>query len=130
MNARATLALLIAISVLATGCATDILTGFNYYVEARNSGKEPIPSCTVTSAKGFWHEPGYLGAGFGGSIAGPFKQTYADVWTVAWTTAKGERIEKPLDLRKSFPKPFQGRLVFTIDRSNNLTWAATDFSAR
>lgn len=130
MNTRANLALLLALSLFATGCAMVMLTGYNYYVEARNSGKEPVTKCVVTSAKGFWHQPGTLGAGFDASIAGPFKQPYADVWAVAWTTAKGDRIEKSLDLRKSFPKPFQGRLVFIIDGNNTLTWATTDFSTR
>ena len=118
------------LTAVLSGCATELLTGDNYYVEAKNTGKEPIPECTVKSKSGFWHEPGYLGPSFGKSIAGPFKFPYADRWTVSWQTAKGEKFEKTLDLTKAFSKPFQGRLVFLIDGNNNLSHQTQGFSER
>ncbi len=128
---KALLLMLVAVvAVVLSGCATDLLTGYDYDVTVKNIGKEPIPSSTVTSSRGFWHEPGYLGPSFWKSIAGPFKYPYADTWTVTWQTAKGEKFEKTLDLTKAFSKPFQGRLVFLIDGNNNLSHMTQGFSER
>jgi len=107
-------------ALLATGCATGLLGGHNYDVTVTNVGSRPILGSEVKSAKGFWHAPGYLSPGARKSIAGPFKQPCADIWTVTWMTAKGEKLEKTLNLTKAFEKPFQGQMVFSIDGDNNL----------
>lgn len=124
------LLLIAGLAFALSGCASGLLTGYSYDVTVKNTGKEPIPSSTVTSSRGVWHEPGYLGVGFDKTISGPFKQSYADKWTVSWKTAKGEKFEKTLDLTKTFPKPFQGRLVFLIDDNNNLSHMTQGFSER
>ena len=123
------LVLMVVLAVMG-GCVTGSLTGYSYDVAVKNIGKDPIPGSVVTSAQGFWHEPGYLGPEFGKTISGPFKQPYADKWTVTWKTAKGEKFEKTLDLTKAFSKPFQGRLVFVIDGDNNLSHMTQGFSER
>ena len=115
---------------LLVGCATELIGGHKYDVTLKNTGKEHIVSSTVTSSKGFWHQPGYLVPEARKSIAGPFKHPYADTWTVNWQTAKGETFEKTLDLSKAFSKPLQGQLVFLIDGNNNLSHTTQGFSER
>ncbi len=44
----------VIVLAISTGCATDLLTGYNYYVTVKNTGQEPITDSTVISAKGFW----------------------------------------------------------------------------
>ena len=130
MKTPTLLLLIITIVTALIGCATELFGSYNYYVETANIGREPISECTVTSASGFRDDPGYVGAGFGKPIAGPFKYPYADRWTVSWRTAKGEKFQKTLDLMTAFPKPFQGSLIFQIDGNNNLTHTTKGFSER
>ncbi len=127
---KTTLILLTTIAALVSGCAAALVFRYNYYVVVENTGREPVPDCEVTSATGFWHQPGYLGPGFDKSIAGPFKQPYADKWTVSWETAKGQKFKKTLDLTKAFSKPFEGHLVFTIDATNGLSFHTTKMAGR
>jgi hypothetical protein len=116
-----------ALGIVLVGCAAVINSRYNYDVMVKNTGTQPIPSSTVTSASGFWHQPGYLVPGSDKSIAGPFKYPYGDKWTVSWQTDKGEKFEKTLDLTKAFLKRFEGRLVFTINATNGLGYYTTNF---
>lgn len=116
--------------MFAVGCAGVLPSGFNYDVNVQNTGSQPVPSSTVTSASGFWHEPGYLSPGARKSISGPFKYPYADKWTVNWETAKGEKFKKTLDLTKEFPRSFEGRVFFVIDATNGLSFYATNFPGK
>jgi hypothetical protein len=59
--------------------------------------------------------PGRLVSKAAKTFAGPFKLPYADKWTVVWRTAKGEK--------------FEGRLVFTIDANNNLSYITESLSS-
>lgn len=128
MTTRAILSLLAMVMILATGCATVL--GYNFDVAVKNASVEPVTNVTVTSAKGFWDQPGYLSPGARKSIAGPFRQHYADLWTVRWTTDKGQQFERILNLTQSFSRPFQGQLLFTIDADNNVSHSSVDFSYR
>lgn len=103
---------------------------YNYNLAVKNTGKEEVWCSLVASAKGIAHEPGRLIAGARKTVAGPFKLPYADKWTVAWKTAKGEKFEKTLDLADKFPKKFEGRLVLTIDANNNLSYVTESFSGK
>lgn len=114
------------ILVLLTGC-TSLMGGYNYNLEVRNIGTERVNDCEVSSASGFSHEPGVLIPTAGKTIAGPFKFSYADKWTVSWKTSDGKKITKILDLTKAFPNSFKGRLVFTIDKDNNLAYFTEKF---
>ena len=84
----------------------------------------------AASSKGIAHAPGRLIPGARKTIAGPFKLPYADKWTVAWKTAKGEQFEKGLDLTGKLPKHFEGRLVFVIDADNNLGYVEESFDGK
>lgn len=119
--------LLAGLVALVTGCASVFATSYNYNLVVKNTGKEEIWCSLVASAKGMAHEPGRLIAGARKTVAGPFKVPYADKWTVAWKTAKGEKFEKTLDLTDELPKKFEGRLVFTIDATNNLSFVTEPF---
>ncbi len=128
MTRRTNLWLLTMVVIVAAGCAT--LTGYNFDVEVKNGSAEPMTKVTVRSAKGFWDQPGYLSPGARKSIAGPFRQPYEDLWTVSWKTAKGEQLEKTLDLTKAFPKPFHGRLIFSIDAKNSVSHSTADIFSK
>ena len=114
--------------MLLTGCAGAFAVSYNYNLTVRNTGKDEVWCLLAVSAEGIAHEPGRLVPGARATFAGPFKRPYADKWTVAWKTAKGEKFEKMLDLRDKFPKKFEGRLVFTIDADNNLSFVTESFS--
>lgn len=120
----------VVVTMIAVGCAGVLPSGFNYDVNVQNKGTQAIPNSTVTSVSGFSHEPGYLSPGARKSISGPFKYPYADKWTVAWETAKGEKLKKTLDLTKEFPRSFEGRIFFVIDATNGLSFYATNFPGR
>jgi hypothetical protein len=72
--------------------------------------------------QGFKQKVGTLVPKASDTTMGPFKFSYADKWTVTWQTPNGEKVTKTLDLTKAFPKSFQGELVFTIDKDNNLAY--------
>ena len=120
------LSLSVVFLILLVGCSS-LMGGYHYNLEVRNIGAEQISDCLIISAKGFWDEPGVLIPKAGSSIIGPFKFPYADKWTATWKTITGEKITKTLDLSKDFPKSFKGRLVFTIDKDNNLAYFTEKF---
>src|SRR5690242_1758169 len=124
------LLLLVGLSALVTGCASMFAASYNYNLAVKNTGKEDVWCSLVASAKGISHEPGIVIPGKSKTFAGPFKRPYADKWTVAWKTAKGEKFEKTLDLTDKFPKKFEGRLVFTIDADNNLSYMMESSSGK
>ena len=124
------LLLLVGLTALVTGCASMLAASYNYNLAVKNTGKEDVWCSLVASAKGIAHEPGVVIPGKSKTFAGPFKRPYADKWTVAWKTAKGEKFEKTLDLTEKFPKKFEGRLVFTIDATNNLSFVTESFSGK
>jgi hypothetical protein len=122
--------LLAGLAALVAGCAGVFAASYNYNLEVKNTGKEEIWCSLVASAKGMAHEHGRLIPGARATIAGPFKLPYADKWTVAWKTAKGEKFEKTLDLTDKFPKRFEGYLVFTIDATNGLSFVTESFDGK
>jgi hypothetical protein len=124
------LLLLVGLTALVTGCASMLAASYNYNLAVKNTGKEDVWCSLVASAKGIAHEPGVVIPGKSKTFAGPFKRPYADKWTVAWKTAKGEKFEKTLDLTEKFPKKFEGRLVFTIDANNNLSYVTVSFTGK
>jgi len=103
---------------------------YNYHLEVRNIGTERVSECEVTSEKGFKQRLGLLVPKAGDTTLGPFKYPYADRWTITWQTTKGEKLEKTLDLTDKFPKRFEGRLVFTIDATNNLSFVTESFDGK
>ena len=125
---KLTLLLLAGLTSLLMGCAGVFAVSHNYNLAVKNSCKEDVWCSLVASAKGIAHEPGVVIPGKSKTFAGPFRSSYADKWTVAWKTAKGEKFEKTLDLTNKFPKKFEGRLVFTIDATNNLSYVTETFS--
>lgn len=127
---KAILLLLAGLTALVAGCAGVFAASYNYNLAVKNIGKEDVWCSLVASAKGMAHEPGILIPGKSKTFAGPFKLPYSDKWTVAWKTAKGEKFEKTLDLTDKFPKKFEGRLVFTIDATNNLRFVTESFSGK
>jgi hypothetical protein len=124
------LLLLVGLTALVTGCASMFAVSYNYNLAVKNTGKEDVWCSLVASAKGIAHEPGIVIPGKSKTFAGPFKRPYADKWTVAWKTAKGEKFEKMLDLADKFPKKFQGRLVLIIDADNNLSYVTESFTGK
>ncbi len=124
------LLLLGGITALLTGCMSVFGASYNYNLAVKNTGTEEVWCSLVASAKGIAHEPGRLVPGARATFAGPFKRPYADKWTVAWKTAKGEKFEKTVDLTDKFPKKFEGRLVFIIDADNNLGFVTETFSGK
>jgi hypothetical protein len=122
--------LLAGLAAMVTGCVSVFAASYNYNLAVKNTGKEEVWCSLVASAKGIAHEPGVVIPGKSKTFAGPFKLPYADKWTVAWKTAKGEKFEKTLDLTDKFPKKFEGRLVFTIDADNNLGYVTETFSGK
>lgn len=127
---KTTLFLLAGLTVLVTGCVGVLGASYNYNLAVKNIGKEDVWCSLVASAKGIAHEPGRVVPGKSATFAGPFKLPYADKWTVEWKTANGEKFEKTLDLTDKFLKRFEGRLVFTIDASNNLSYVTESFDGR
>jgi hypothetical protein len=117
-------------TVFLTGCGTVFGASHNYDLAVKNIGKEEVWCSLVASVKGIAHEPGRVIPGADKTFAGPFKHPYADKWTVTWKTAKGKEITKILDLANKFPKRFAGRLVFTIDAENNLSYVTETFSGK
>jgi len=122
--------LLVAVTALVTGCANMFAASYNYNVAVKNVGKENLWCSLVASTQGIAHEPGLVVPGKSKTFAGPFKRSYADKWTVDWKTAKGEEVVRTLDLTHKFPKKFEGRLVFTIDANNNLSFIIEPFSGK
>ncbi len=119
-----------ATMTLLAGCASLLADSYNYNLSVRNTGTNSLWCSLVASSGGMAHEPGVLVPGKGKTFAGPFKVSYADNWTVAWKTAKGETYEKTLNLTDKFAKPFEGRLIFIIDASNNLSYLTEQFARK
>ena len=109
--------------MIASGCAS-----YNYDVGAKNTGKQELWCSLVSSSKGIAHEPGLLIPGATKGFAGPFKYPYADKWTVTWKTTTGRETTRMLDLTDTFPKGFEGTLIFTIDAENHLGYVTEKFS--
>lgn len=124
------LLLLVGLTTLITGCVGVLAASYNYNLAVKNIGKEDVWCSLVASSKGIAHEPGRVVPAKSATFAGPFKLPYADKWTVAWKTAKGEKFEKTLDLTDKFQKRFEGRLVFTIDASNKLSFVTESFDGK
>jgi hypothetical protein len=116
---------LISFTALFAGCAT-----YNYDLAVKNVGTSEVRCSLVASSKGMAHEPGRLVPGKGATIAGPFRLPYRDHWTVAWKTSNGTEVRRDLDLSTAFPKPFEGRLVFTIDDNDRLGYFTEPFQGR
>lgn len=124
------LALALASTLLLTGCATYVFNGYQYDVVLRYTGKGPISNCKISSTKGVEYEAGFMIPGFDKTMAGPFRHTAADQWTVRWKPATGDEIAKKLDLTTELPKQFEGRLIFVIDAFNNLSHTTADPASR
>jgi hypothetical protein len=117
-------------ALILISCMTAMGSRYNYNLEVRNIGTESMSDGKVTSEKGFEQTIGMLVAKAGDTTAGPFKNSYADKWTVTWKTAEGKKISRTLDLTKAFNKPFEGRLVLTIDKDNNLAYFTEKFPGK
>lgn len=127
---KSILLFLAGLSLLVAGCVSVLATSYNFDLAVKNTGKEEVWCSLVASAKGIAHEPGRVVPGKSATFAGPFRRPYADKWTVAWKTAKGEKFEKTLDLTDRFAQKLEGRLVFTIDADNNLSFITESFSGK
>lgn len=111
------------------GCI-NTMRGHDYAIAVENVGNKDVYEVEVTSRKGFWDAPGVLIPGVAKTYSGPIKYPYRDKFTVTWITVDQQKFSKSLDLTEKFPKKLKGRLVFKIDKNNNLTYSTEGYDGK
>ena len=111
------------------GCI-NTMRGHDYDVIVKNTGNKDIYEVEVASSKGFWHLHGTIIPNAAKTYSGPIKHPYRDKFTVKWTTSDKQKFSKALDLTEKFPKKLSGRLVFKIDKDNNLTYSTEGYDGK
>jgi hypothetical protein len=127
MKLRYLTGLVLAIALM--GCI-NTMSGHDYDIAVKNTGNKDVHEVEVLSSKGFWHLYGVLIPNAAKTYSGPIKYPYRDKFTVKWVASDQQKFSKTLDLTEKFPKKFKGRLVFEIDKDNNLTYATEGYDRK